>query len=37
MVKYITGKAGQDSLRTNDAFEYAVGVNAASNPKLDFR
>ncbi|MGU9867151.1 iron ABC transporter substrate-binding protein [Kluyvera ascorbata] len=33
-VKYITGKAGQDSLRTNDAFEYAVGVNAASNPKL---
>lgn len=33
-VKYITGKAGQDSLRANDAFEYAVGVNAASNPKL---
>ncbi|WP_440867904.1 iron ABC transporter substrate-binding protein [Symbiopectobacterium purcellii] len=33
-VKWITGKAGQDSLRTNDAFEYAVGVNAASNPKL---
>ncbi|KFD21770.1 iron ABC transporter substrate-binding protein [Yokenella regensburgei] len=33
-VKYITSKAGQDSLRTNDAFEYAVGVNAASNPKL---
>ena len=33
-VKWITGKAGQDSLRTNDAFEYAVGVNAESNPKL---
>ncbi|HDR2346828.1 TPA: iron ABC transporter substrate-binding protein, partial [Enterobacter kobei] len=25
---------GQESLRTNNAFEYAVGVNAASNPKL---
>ncbi|MFK3712828.1 iron ABC transporter substrate-binding protein [Leclercia adecarboxylata] len=33
-VKWITSKAGQDSLRTNDAFEYAVGVNAESNPKL---
>ena len=33
-IKYITGKEGQDSLRTNNAFEYAVGVNAASNPKL---
>lgn len=33
-VKYITGKEGQESLRTNNAFEYAVGVNAASNPKL---
>lgn len=33
-VKWITGKSGQDTLRTNDAFEYAVGVNAASNPKL---
>lgn len=27
-------QAGQDELRTNNAFEYAVGVNAASNPKL---
>ena len=33
-IKYITGKEGQESLRTNTAFEYAVGVNAASNPKL---
>lgn len=33
-MKWITGKSGQDILRTNDAFEYAVGVNAASNPKL---
>jgi iron(III) transport system substrate-binding protein len=30
----ITGKQGQDALRTNNAFEYAVGVDAASNPKL---
>ncbi|MEP8628693.1 iron ABC transporter substrate-binding protein [Enterobacter mori] len=33
-IKYITGKEGQESLCTNNAFEYAVGVNAASNPKL---
>ena len=33
-MKWITGKSGQDTLRTNDAFEYAVGVNAASNPKM---
>jgi len=33
-IKYITGKEGQESLRTNNAFEYAVGMNAASNPKL---
>lgn len=33
-IKYITGKEGQESLRTNNAFEYAVGVNAASNQKL---
>ncbi|BEU77703.1 iron ABC transporter substrate-binding protein [Enterobacter asburiae] len=33
-IKYIIGKEGQESLRTNNAFEYAVGVNAASNPKL---
>ncbi|MGM3161050.1 iron ABC transporter substrate-binding protein [Dickeya undicola] len=33
-IKWITGKKGQDVLRTNTAFEYAVGVNAESNPKL---
>ncbi|WP_407321280.1 iron ABC transporter substrate-binding protein [Dickeya ananatis] len=33
-MKWITGKKGQEVLRTNTAFEYAVGVNAASNPKL---
>ncbi|MCU1788791.1 iron ABC transporter substrate-binding protein [Pectobacterium polaris] len=33
-IKWITGKSGQELLRTNDAFEYAVGVNAASNDKL---
>ncbi|CNL77982.1 iron ABC transporter substrate-binding protein [Yersinia pseudotuberculosis] len=34
-VQWVTGKAGQDFLReSNSAFEYAVGVNAASNPKL---
>ena len=33
-IKWITGKEGQEQLRTNNAFEYAVGVNAASNPKL---
>ena len=33
-IKWITGKQGQDALRTNNAFEYAVGVDAASNPKL---
>lgn len=33
-IKWITGKTGQDILRTNNAFEYAVGVNAASNEKL---
>ncbi|SLM62592.1 MULTISPECIES: iron ABC transporter substrate-binding protein [Dickeya] len=33
-IKWITGKKGQEVLRTNTAFEYAVGVNAASNPKL---
>jgi iron(III) transport system substrate-binding protein len=33
-IKWITGKQGQEELRTNNAFEYAVGVDAASNPKL---
>ncbi|MBV8041327.1 iron ABC transporter substrate-binding protein [Pluralibacter sp.] len=33
-IRWITGKQGQEELRTNNAFEYAVGVNAASNPQL---
>lgn len=33
-MKWITGKSGQEILRSNNAFEYAVGVNAASNPQL---
>jgi iron(III) transport system substrate-binding protein len=33
-LKWIVGKGGQDILRTGDAFEYAVSVGAASNPKL---
>lgn len=34
LLKWITGKGGQDVLRTGSSFEYAVGVGAASNPKL---
>jgi iron(III) transport system substrate-binding protein len=33
-LKWITGPGGQGILRTGDSFEYAVGVGAASNPKL---
>ncbi|HEY0183013.1 MAG TPA: iron ABC transporter substrate-binding protein [Rhodopila sp.] len=33
-LKWITGKDGQEILRTGTSFEYAVGVGAASNPKL---
>ena len=33
-LKWITGKGGQDILRTGDSFEYAVGKGAQSNPKL---
>lgn len=34
LVKWIAGPGGQAILRTGDSFEYAVGVGAASNPKL---
>ena len=34
LLKWITGKAGQDILRTGDSFEYAVGAGAQSNAKL---
>jgi iron(III) transport system substrate-binding protein len=33
-LKWLTGKAGQEILRTGDAYEYAVGMSAESNPKL---
>ncbi|MET0427121.1 MAG: iron ABC transporter substrate-binding protein [Microvirga sp.] len=33
-LKWITGKGGQDILRTGDSFEYAVSTGAASNPRL---
>ena len=33
-LKWITGKGGQDVLKTGDSYEYAVGTGAASNPKL---
>jgi iron(III) transport system substrate-binding protein len=33
-VGWVAGPGGQAVLRTGDSFEYAVGVGAASNPKL---
>jgi iron(III) transport system substrate-binding protein len=33
-VKYITGKEGQEILHSGTSFEYAVGKDAPSNPKL---
>ncbi|PRH88676.1 iron ABC transporter substrate-binding protein [Labrys okinawensis] len=33
-VKWIAGKGGQEILKTGNSFEYAVGKDAASNPKL---
>jgi iron(III) transport system substrate-binding protein len=33
-IKWITGKGGQEILRTGNSFEYAVGVGAESNSKL---
>lgn len=33
-LKWITGKDGQAILETGNSFEYAVGQNAQSNPKL---
>jgi iron(III) transport system substrate-binding protein len=33
-LKWITGKYGQAILKTGNSFEYAVGKNAESNPKL---
>jgi len=33
-LKWITGKGGQTILRTENSFEYAVGKDASSNPRL---
>ena len=33
-VKWVTGKGGQEILKTGNSYEYAVGVGALSNPKL---
>jgi iron(III) transport system substrate-binding protein len=33
-LKWVTGKAGQAVLLNGSSYEYAVGVGAASNPKL---
>ncbi|MGX5845893.1 iron ABC transporter substrate-binding protein [Mesorhizobium sp. PL10] len=33
-LKWVTGKGGQDVLKTGTSFEYAVGKDAPSNPKL---
>ncbi|BCH14487.1 iron ABC transporter substrate-binding protein [Mesorhizobium sp. L-2-11] len=33
-LKWVTGKAGQDVVKTGNSFEYAVGKGAESNPAL---
>ncbi|TIO48163.1 MAG: iron ABC transporter substrate-binding protein [Mesorhizobium sp.] len=33
-LKWVTGKGGQEVLKTGTSFEYAVGKEAGSNPKL---
>ena len=33
-LKWVTGKGGQEVLKTGTSFEYAVGKGAESNPKL---
>jgi iron(III) transport system substrate-binding protein len=33
-VKWVSGKGGQEILKTGNSFEYAVGQGAQSNPKL---
>ncbi|CDX34068.1 Fe(3+)-binding periplasmic protein [Mesorhizobium sp. ORS 3359] len=33
-LKWVTGKGGQDVLKTGTSYEYAVGKDAQSNPKL---
>jgi len=33
-LKWVTGKGGQDVLKTGTSYEYAIGKDAESNPKL---
>jgi iron(III) transport system substrate-binding protein len=33
-VRWVTGKGGQEILKTGNAYEYAVGTDAQSSPKL---
>ncbi|PBB19369.1 iron ABC transporter substrate-binding protein [Mesorhizobium sp. WSM4313] len=33
-LKWVTGKGGQDVLKTGTSYEYAIGKDAQSNPKL---
>jgi iron(III) transport system substrate-binding protein len=33
-LKWVTGKGGQDILKTGTSYEYAVGKGAESNPAL---
>ncbi|MER8567346.1 iron ABC transporter substrate-binding protein [Mesorhizobium sp. M0761] len=33
-LKWVTGKGGQDVLKTGTSFEYAIGKDAQSNPRL---
>ncbi|MEP6965473.1 MAG: iron ABC transporter substrate-binding protein [Polaromonas sp.] len=33
-VRWVSGKGGQEILKTGDSYEYAVGAGAASNPRL---
>ena len=33
-VRWVSGKGGQEILKTGDSYEYAVGVGAASSPRL---
>ncbi len=34
-VKWMTAKPGQDLLKTGKSYEYAIGIGADSNPKLE--
>ena len=33
-MRWVSGKGGQEILKTGDSYEYAVGVGAASSPRL---